>query len=213
MVTTRGKRLRAARKTRFGSAREAALALGIPVSTYGAHERAQLSGGRDFGPEEAKRYAQRFGVTPEWLLTGLETPFEPELAEETGSPKTRINIPVVGYIGAGVEAHYYDLSQYLDELERPRLLKDPTNVLEIRDRGLGSLLDRWLVFFDEMRHLVTPDVFGCFCVVATADGQIVVRRLQPGRSPQRYDLLSEFGTNSRDVAVSWVAKVTAVVPP
>src|ERR1700745_3020139 len=72
MATTRGERLRIAREKRFKSARLAGKAMGIPVSTYGAHERAQSPGGRDYGPEDAKKYARRFGVTPEWLLTGRE---------------------------------------------------------------------------------------------------------------------------------------------
>ena len=49
-------------------------------------ERAESPGGRDYGPEEATRYARRFGVTPEWLLTGLrqaqtDMPFAPERFE------------------------------------------------------------------------------------------------------------------------------------
>ena len=72
MATTRGDRLRMAREKRFKSARLAAKAIGVAVSTYGAHERAQSPGGRDYGPEDAKKYARRFGVTPEWLLTGRE---------------------------------------------------------------------------------------------------------------------------------------------
>src|SRR5690242_10600953 len=70
MSDTRGRRLRDARSRRFASAREAAIALAVPVSTYGAHERAQSPGGRDYGPDEAQRYAEFFGVTAEWLLTG-----------------------------------------------------------------------------------------------------------------------------------------------
>jgi hypothetical protein len=227
MISTRGKRLRAARRTRFRSARAAALALGIPISTYGAHERAQLSGGRDFGPEEAKRYAQRFGVTPEWLLTGLrhahiDTPFDLEQVEETAPPRTRLKTrvripviaPVVGYVGAGVEAHFYDLSQGpIDIVERPRLVADPTNILEIRDHGLGPQFERWLVFFEEMRHPVTTDLLGYFCVVAMPDGQMVVRQLEKSQTGDGYDLLSEFGTNFRDVVISWAAKVTAMAPP
>src|SRR5262249_49008245 len=69
-LKTRGERLRYARERFFKSARLAAKAMGIAVSTYGAHERAEDPGGRDFGPEEAKRYGRRFKVTPEWLLTG-----------------------------------------------------------------------------------------------------------------------------------------------
>jgi hypothetical protein len=226
MVPTRGRRLRAARKTRFRSARAAALDLGIPISTSGAHERAQLSGGRDFGPEEAKRYARRFGVTPEWLLTGLrhahfETPFEPEQPEETAPLRTRVKtrartavkVPVVGYVGAGVEAHYYDLSQgHIGEIERPRLVRDPT-IIEVRDHGLGSQFDHWLVFFHAIHNPVTSDLLGYFCVVGMADGQVVLRQLEQGRTAKSYDLLSEFGTSFRDVAVSWAAKVATMLPP
>jgi hypothetical protein len=72
MTTTRGERLRRARERLFKSARAAAIALGIPPATYGAHERAQAasSRGRDYGPEEAAIYGARFRVRPEWLLTG-----------------------------------------------------------------------------------------------------------------------------------------------
>jgi hypothetical protein len=129
MTATRGERLRAARRKRFKSARTAALVMGIAVSTYGAHERAELPGGRDYGPEEAERYARRFGVTPEWLLTGLRPeqmeervegefgmPFPPEEFKE---PR-KATIPVVGYVAAGGEAYYGINDQgRLDEIELP----------------------------------------------------------------------------------------------
>jgi hypothetical protein len=60
MTTTRGERLRTAREKRFKSARSAAKALGIAISTYGAHERAEAPGGRDYGPNEAQRYGRFF---------------------------------------------------------------------------------------------------------------------------------------------------------
>src|SRR2546430_11841325 len=56
MGTTRGERLRIARAEHLKSARLAGKAMGIPVSTYGAHERAESPGGRDYGPDEAKKY-------------------------------------------------------------------------------------------------------------------------------------------------------------
>ena len=83
MLRTRGERLRAARLKHFKSARLAAIALRIPVSTYGAHERAQAPGGRDYGPEEATRYGRRFGVMPEWLLTGWCPPQQERDGETT----------------------------------------------------------------------------------------------------------------------------------
>ena len=62
MGTTRGERLRIAREKHYKSARLAAKAMGIAVSTYGAHERAEAPGGRDYGPDEAKKYGRRFKV-------------------------------------------------------------------------------------------------------------------------------------------------------
>src|SRR5271166_1713750 len=194
MSYTRGERLRAARKRRFKSARAAALAMGIAVATYGSHERARLPGGRDYGPDEARRYARRFGVTPEWLLTGrrqeeqqqeeeqlqeeqqqgeheedgvdpFENPFDiPFLPEQFEEPRTR-RIPVMGYVGAGSEGHYYALSQgYLDELDFPDRLTDTTDIIELHDHGLGPLFDRWVLFFGEMREPVTDDLFDYVCV-------------------------------------------------
>jgi len=62
MATSRGQRLRIAREKHFKSGRLAAKAMGIPVGTYGAHERAESPGGRDYGPDEAKKYGRRFRV-------------------------------------------------------------------------------------------------------------------------------------------------------
>jgi hypothetical protein len=80
MTATRGERLRSARERLFKSARAAAIALGIPSATYGAHERAEAAEGRgrDYGPEEAAIYGARFKVRPEWLLTGSGPEIESE---------------------------------------------------------------------------------------------------------------------------------------
>lgn len=62
-----GDRLRAARiAAKFTSATKAADALGVSASTYRAHENGQ----NEFGPEEAERYARKFGTTAAHLLTG-----------------------------------------------------------------------------------------------------------------------------------------------
>jgi hypothetical protein len=99
MSKTRGERLRIARKRHFKSARSAAAALGIPPATYGAHERAQAPGkrGRDYGPEEAAVYGRRFGVRPEWLLTGSGAPDAARLAYEPGNYNLT-GAPAIGVI-------------------------------------------------------------------------------------------------------------------
>src|SRR5882757_1952448 len=150
VTTIRGQRLRMAREKHFKSARLAAKAMGIPVSTYGAHERAEQEGGRDYGPDEATQYARRFGVTPEWLLTGRE-PFPS--GDEEPAPK----VHVVGYVGAGAEAHIYDVPQAdLDEVEAPVVSNEATVAVELRGNSLVSFFNRWLVFYDDIRRAPRP---------------------------------------------------------
>src|SRR5262249_44076283 len=145
MRTLRGERLRMAREKRYKSARLAAKAMGIAVSTYGAHERAETPGGRDYGPDEARKYARRFGVTPEWLLTGRE-PF-PE-GDEPPPPK----IPVVGYVGAGATAHFYDVPQaHLDEITPPVGLAGNTAGGGISRGNPGPVFNPWDAFLAHRR--------------------------------------------------------------
>src|ERR1700757_4683701 len=100
--------------------------MGFGWPTSGRPSAAETPGGRDYGPDEARKYARRFGVTPEWLLTGRE-PF-PE-GEEPPPPK----VPVVGYVGAGATAHFYDVPpSHLDEITPPVGLAENTAAVEIR---------------------------------------------------------------------------------
>jgi hypothetical protein len=214
MTSTRGDRLRTARKRRFRSARAAAIAMGLPTSTYGAHERAEQPGGRDYGPDEATRYAHRFGVTPEWLLTGLGSDFDVAFAPEEFLPHDKPTIPVVGYVGAGAQAYYYAVSEgQLDEIERPALFQEKTVILEIRDDDLGPLFNRWRVFYDDARAPVTPDLFGYLCVVGLEDGRIMLRQLKPAKTEGRYNLIAQFAPLLLDVPVVWAAKVKTILPP
>jgi hypothetical protein len=97
-MTTRGDRLKQAREGYFKSARQAAIALGVPVATYNAHEHAQQKGGRDFSPEEAQIYADRFGVKLEHLLMGI--------SGDPPSNNTSPTIPVIGYVEPGDIVHF-----------------------------------------------------------------------------------------------------------
>jgi phage repressor protein C with HTH and peptisase S24 domain len=213
MATTRGERLRTAREKHFKSARIAAKALGIAVSTYGAHERAEAPGGRDYGPDEAKRYARRFRVTPEWLLTGRKvgptdgTP-GPE-PEEPPAPK----VPVAGYVGAGAETHFYAVAQGgLDEIDAPEGSTPDTVAVEIRGDSLGTFFDRWLVFYDDVRREVTPDLLGKLCVVGLDDGRVLIKKLQRSRSQGLFNLVSQTEAPIVDVAIEWAAKVKSLMP-
>lgn len=67
VMDTPNERLRAAReRAGFQTAKEAALAMGVPVSTYIGHE----NGHRGFPAKRAPQYARKFKVSEEWLLYG-----------------------------------------------------------------------------------------------------------------------------------------------
>jgi hypothetical protein len=196
MASTRGERLRAARKKHFRSARAAAVALGIPVATYNSHERAEHTGGRDYGPEEAQRYARRFGVTPEWLLTGYGGTAG-EHAEISEPPSTKLRVR--GYVGAKAQVHLYDVApENLDEVETPPGLTTASTVaVEVRDISLGAAFRRWLVLYDDLREPVNQDLNGVLCVIGLKDGRTLVKQLQ-----QLED----------EPAILWATKVKAMLP-
>ncbi len=59
-MKTRGERLRHLRqKAGFRSAREFAQVVGVPVSTYNAHERAGAHGARDFDEDRGSQICAR----------------------------------------------------------------------------------------------------------------------------------------------------------
>lgn len=75
-------RLRIARlRANYRTAKEAAEAMGIPVSTYLAHE----NGSRGYPAGKAARYARKFKVPEVWLLYGTgPAPGTDKQGDETG---------------------------------------------------------------------------------------------------------------------------------
>jgi len=212
MAKTRGERLRIAREQFFKSGRLAAQALNMPVATYGAHERAQLPGGRDYGPEEAKRYARRFRVSPEWLLMGIGpgpdgTILEPGEPEPSPLPK----VSVIGYVGAGSSAHFYEVdAQEFDEVAAPEGSTPSTVAVEIKGDSLGSFFNRWLVFYDSVHHPMTQDLVGELCVVGLEDGRVLIKQIQRGRTRELFNLISATEKPIQDVRIKWVARVNSI---
>lgn len=214
MGKTRGDRLRIAREKRFPSARAAALALGVPVSTYGAHERAQEPGGRDYGPDEAEKYARRLKVSPEWLLTGRPVNGSDQAADlPTIDPDAPAVTRVVGYVGAGALAHYYALpSDELDTVPSPGNATPETVAVEIRGSSLGPLFDRWIAFYDDVRRAPTDDLIGKLCVIGLSDERVLIKRLERGRRAGLYRLASNTDPPIEDVPIEWAARVKNMVP-
>jgi len=133
--------------------------------------------------------------------------YEPEATYEEG-PGT---VPVRGYVGAGAMAFYLPQEVELDRVEAPPGSTDATIALEIRGTSLGELFDRWLVFLDDIRTPVTPDLIGKTCVVGLTDGRVLVKKLKRAGGGL-FDLLSNTEEPIRSVAVEWAARVKTMAP-
>jgi hypothetical protein len=121
---------------------------------------------------------------------------------------------VVGYVGAGAEAHIYDVPQAdLDEVEAPVGSNEATVAVELRGNSLGSFFNRWLVFYDDIRRPVTPDLIGELCVVGLEDGRVLIKLVQRGKAEGLYNLLSQTEPPIKDVAIEWAAKVLSMSRP
>lgn len=133
---------------------------------------------------------------------------------ETAAPVPAIpTVRVVGYVGAGAEAHFYAVSQGdLDEVPAPEGATENTVAVEVRGHSLGSMFDRWLVFYDDVRRPVTADLVGRLCVVGLETGQILVKKLRRSRERGLFDLESENEPTISGMAIEWAAPVKAMTP-
>lgn len=89
---------------------------------------------------------------------------------------------------------------------------DDTVACEIRGESLGPLFDHWLVFYDDVRTPVTPDLIGHLCVVGLPDGRVLVKRLQKAAGTGFFHLISNTEGPILDQPVDWAAKVKTMTP-
>lgn len=193
-----GDRLKTAREAAgYETATQAAEAMGVPAPTYLGHE----NGSRGFPAKRARQYAEFFRTSAEWLLYGK------------GQPTRRPTVPLVGYVGAGALAHFYATADDgLDEVDAPPGATAHTRAAEVRGESLGPLFDRWLVFYDDVRTPVTPDLIGQLCIVGLPNDQVLVKKLQRSRTPGLFHLLSNNEAPMLDQEVAWAARVRTMQP-
>lgn len=207
-VDSPSERLKKAREDAgYSEAAAAARAMDINTQTYAGHE----NGSRGFKRDSADRYAQKFNVSLEWLLTGRG---DRERTRRTPAPLPgeRRTVPLVGYVSAGDgEAHFMPAGS-LGEVPAPDWASETTVAVEIRGESLGALFDKWLVFYDEVRRPVTSDLIGKLCVVGLDDGSVRIKKLQRSRSEGLFHLLSQTEPPILDVIVEWAARVKSMMP-
>lgn len=130
------------------------------------------------------------------------------LVGEPGS----VQVPLVGYVGAGAEAHFFaDGQGPFEMIDAPEGSTEATVAVEIRGESLGTFFTNWLVFYDEVRDPVTDDLVGKLCVCGLPDGRVLIKKLARGKVPGVYTLLSQFEGPIFDQEVSWAACVKNLV--
>lgn len=184
-----GKAIQAARKAQDLKSREVASALNLSVGAIGNWER----GANQPDSENLFALAQFLKADAEalaqgrYVSTGAKS-FDPDEADD----ETDGEVPVVGYVGAGAGAHYYQVDP--GELERvaaPKKANEHTVALRIIGDSLGPLFNTWYVFFDEVRSPITPDMLWRPCVVWLPDDRILVKEVRPSKKFKGlYDLIS-----------------------
>lgn len=167
-------------------------------NTYRSHE----NGTRPLSKSAAANYAKAFKVAAGWLLYG------------EGDPGLPIRAPLLGYVGAGSQAYFFNEGQGpLDEVELPPGGTHKTVALEARGGSMpGIAEDRWLIYYDDIRTPPTDEMIGRLCVVQVLNGNVLVKKLQHGRKPGHYDLYSTLDPPILDQKLEWAALVTWIKP-
>lgn len=147
------------------------------------------------------KLAAALGVSVQQIIGG---------SRASGVPAT---VPVVGYVQAGAEAMLFAEGQGpFDEVPAPHNATAKTVALQSRGESMGPLLAEWLIYYDDVRSPITPDMFGKLCVLGLADGRVVVKQLKPARDTGLFHLMSQNEGPMLDQEVLWGAVVTAMTP-
>lgn len=161
---------------------------------------------RSFRGEHLTGIASVLGVSVSWLLTGHDG------FGESGEPLLDL-VPVRGYVGAGAEAHYYEIaSNPNDFVPMPPGGNTKTIAVAVRGTSLGEIFDGSLVYYDDVRDEPAPDMLRKLCVVGLADGRVLVKKLLKGSIAGRYHLASSTGEMIEDAQVEWAALVKWIKP-
>lgn len=124
----------------------------------------------------------------------------------------KATVPLIGYVGAGAHAYFYDAQGPFEEVPMPENGNEKTVAVEARGNSLGSFFNNWLIYYDELRHPPTPDMIGALCVVQLIDDRVLVKKLMRGTEPDLYHLLSQTEDPIEDVELVWAARVTSMAP-
>lgn len=187
----------------YKSAKDAADALGVKYPTYAGHENG--ASGTGFRPEDGQRYARKFKVSFEWLMSGRGSML-------TSTPRTTT---IAGKAGASTDGRviYAEGQGGLGAVLLPEGATEGSVAIEVEGYSMGFLADGALIFYSETHSAPTDDMLGLIVVVGLDDGSVLLKKLLRGSEPNLYDLESINGPTLRDQRVTWAAHIDSIVPP
>lgn len=177
-------RLKLARITaNYITAADAARAMGVKETTYVGHE----DGRRGFS-HVAKKYAAKFSVNLEWLLTG-KGDMRPKASQGQAAPGQRIEVR--GFIDAGDQISKIEDMSYLsfsETIELPGAGR--LGALKVRgDSQRPRFLPGEYVLYD-MDAKLPEEMIDKFAIVQLKDGDMLLKTIREGRRGFRWSLES-----------------------
>jgi transcriptional regulator with XRE-family HTH domain len=196
-MTDPNERLRQARiDAGYSTAQDAAAAMGIPYPTYAGHE----NGTTGMRASVAERYARKFRVSLDWLLTGRGAPIR--------------TVPIAGKAGAGPfgTVAFAESDGNFGEAEAPLNATPATLGLEVEGESMRGIAENGsLIFYDE-RQPPNETHIGELCICWLEDERVLVKYPYLSREPGLWNLESTTATTLRNVPVRYFAHVINIVP-
>lgn len=124
-------------------------------------------------------------------------------------------VAIVGYVGAGAQAHYYDAGQGpFGRVEMPPRGTLDLVAVVVRGDSMGGVADdEATIYYRDRREPPTEELFGRLCVCGLPDGRVLLKKMRPSRAtPGLFDLYSTTGETLPNQEVSWAAKVEFIKP-
>lgn len=198
MRTVHERLIEARKSAGYANARDAAEAMGVPYPTYAGHE----NGSAGIRATVAERYARKFKVSLEWLLT------------ERGPMKANGErmASIQGLAGAGPEGSvlFATGDGNFGEVPAPVGSGPDVTALEVRGTSMRGLAeDGWIIFYEE-RGAPSEEHIGEPCVCWLEDGRVLIKTPYRGSSPGLFHLESTNAPLMRDVAVREMAEITDI---
>lgn len=146
-------------------------------------------------------------------INALDLYHDPQALGQQISRGASKTVAVVGFVGAGAVATLFAEGQGpFDYVEAPLHATATTVGLSVQGVSLGPAFDEALLFYDDVRSPVTPDLHGRLCVVGLPDGRVLVKILRSAGDGTFHLLSNTAEEPLLNQDVEWAAKVTDIRP-